>query len=123
MPACSVILGPARKTEQHMRPLAVAGAVSRGGGARAGQASGAQRRAKAAITWQVLVKKEASILRAGNPGVSQTKLAEEIKFKFDKEAPSHPIIVRYPTGLNARGRCLSAASERECASSAQVNAP
>ena len=47
------------ETEQLMGPLAVAGAASRAGAARAGQASGARRRAKAANTWQGLVKEEA----------------------------------------------------------------
>ena len=91
------------EAEQHMRPLAVAGAASRAGAARAGQASGARRRAKAASTWQGLVKIEASKLRAESPSVSQAKLAEEIKFKCDNEVPSHPIIVRYLARLEREG--------------------
>jgi hypothetical protein len=86
-----------------MRPLAVAGAASRAGATRAGQASGARRRAKAASTWQGLVKREASKFRAENPSVSQAKLAEEIKFKFDNEVPSHPIIVRHIARLEREG--------------------
>jgi hypothetical protein len=88
---------------QRMAPLAVAAAASRAGAARAGQASGARRRAKAADTWHRLVKREALKIRAGNPGVSQAKLADEIKFKFDNEAPSHPIIVRHIARLEREG--------------------
>jgi hypothetical protein len=88
---------------QYMRPLAVAAAASRAGAARAGQASGARRRAKAADTWHRLVKREALKIRAGNPRVSQAKLADEIKFKFDDEAPSHPIIVRHIARLERKG--------------------
>jgi hypothetical protein len=88
---------------QHMRPLALAAAASRAGAARAGQASGARRRAKAEDTWHPLVKKEALRIRAGNPNVSQAKLADEIKFKFDNEAPSHPIVVRYIARLEREG--------------------
>jgi hypothetical protein len=88
---------------QHMRPLALAAAASRAGAARAGQASGARRRAKAADTWHRLVKNEALRIRAGNPDVSQAKLADEIKFKFDNEAPSHPIVVRYIARLEREG--------------------
>jgi hypothetical protein len=91
------------ETEKHMRPLAVAGAASRAGAARAGQASGARRRAKAASTWQSLVKAEAVKIRTENPGVSQAKLAEEIKFQFDNEVPSHPIIVRHVARLEREG--------------------
>jgi hypothetical protein len=92
------------ETEQQMRPLAVAGAASRAGAVRAGQASGARRRAKAATTWQSLVKEEAVKIRAGNPSVSQARLAEEIKFKFDNEVPSHPIIVRHVARLEREGK-------------------
>jgi hypothetical protein len=91
------------ETEKHMRPLAVAGAASRAGAARAGQASGARRRAKAANTWQSLVNGEAVKSRATNPKVSQAKIAEEIKFKFDDEVPSHPVIVRYLARLEREG--------------------
>jgi hypothetical protein len=80
---------------ERMRPLAVAALASRAGASRAGQASGARRRAKAADTWQGLVKGEASKIRAEKPRVSQAKLAEEIKFKLDDAVPSHPIIVRH----------------------------
>jgi hypothetical protein len=88
---------------QHMRPLALAAAASRAGAARAGQASGARRRAKAAETWQRLVKREALKIRAADPFVSQAKLADEIKFKFDNEVPSHPIIVRHIARLEHEG--------------------
>jgi hypothetical protein len=91
------------ETGQHMRPLALAAAASRVGAARAGQASGARRRAQAADTWHRLVKEEALRIRAGNPDASQAKLADEIKFKFDDEAPSHPIIVRYIARLEREG--------------------
>jgi hypothetical protein len=91
------------ETEQHMRPLAVAGAAARAGAARAGQASGARRRAKAADTWQALIKKEAAIIRGQNPAVSQANLADELKFKFDDEVPSHPIIVRHIARLEREG--------------------
>jgi hypothetical protein len=86
---------------QNMRPLALAAAASRAGAARAGRASGARRRA--ADTWHLLVKREALRIRAANPDVSQAKLADEIKFKFDDEAPSHPIIVRYIARLERDG--------------------
>ena len=91
------------ETEQHMRPLAVAGAASRAGAARAGRASGERRRVKAASTWQRLVEREAFKARAENPGVSQAKLAEEIKFEFDNEVPSHPIVVRHIARLERDG--------------------
>jgi hypothetical protein len=78
-----------------MRPLALAALASRAGASRAGQASGARRRAKAADTWQSLVKGEATKIRAEKPRLSQSRLAEEIKFKFDDAVPSHPIIVRH----------------------------
>jgi hypothetical protein len=83
------------ETEQRMRPLAIAALASRAGAARAGKASGARRRAAAANTWQSLVKKEALKIRAEEPGVSQAKLAEEIKFKFDDALPSHPTLIRH----------------------------
>lgn len=91
------------ETEEHMRPFAVAGAASRAGAARAGQASGARRRAKAASTWQSVVKAEAVKIRTKNPRVSQAKLAEEIKFQFDNEVPSHPVIVRHVARLEREG--------------------
>jgi hypothetical protein len=91
------------ETEQHMRPLAIAGAASRAAASRAGQTSGERRRVKAASTWQRLVKSQALEARAENPGISQSKLAEEIKFKFDNEVPSHPIIVRHIAKLEREG--------------------
>jgi hypothetical protein len=91
------------EAEQNMRPLAEAAAASRAGAARAGQASGARRRAKAASTWQALVKREAATIRAEDSAVSQASLADEIKFKFDDEVPSHPIIVRHIARLERAG--------------------
>lgn len=92
------------ETEQHMRPLAVAGAASRAGAARAGRASGARRRAKAANTWQAPVKSEALKIRAENPGISQAELAAKIVFRLDDGAlPSHPIIVRHIAKLERDG--------------------
>jgi hypothetical protein len=35
--------------------------------------------------------------------VPRSKLAEEIKFKFDNKVPSHPIIVRYVARLEREG--------------------
>ena len=83
------------EAERSMRPLAAAALASRAGAARAGQASGVRRRAKAAGTWQLLIKKEAEKIRSTEPRLSQAKLAEEIKFKFDDKVPSHPVIVRH----------------------------
>jgi hypothetical protein len=83
------------EAERSMRPLAAAALASRAGAGRAGQASGVRRRAKAAETWQLLIKKEAEKIRSKEPRFSQAKLAEEIKFKFDDKVPSHPVIVRH----------------------------
>ena len=83
------------EAERSMRPLAAAALASRAGAGRAGRASGVRRRAKAAETWQLLIKKEAEKIRSKEPRLSQAKLAEEIKFKFDDKVPSHPVIVRH----------------------------
>ena len=91
------------EAERSMRPLAAAALASRAGAARAGQASGARRRAKAAETWQLLIKKEAAKIRSKEPRISQARLAEEIKFKFDDKVPSHPIIVRHIARLEREG--------------------
>ena len=85
---------------QHMEPLALAALASRSGASRAGQASGARRRAKAAATWQALVKDEAIKLRAKHSTISQSALATEILFLLGEDSlPSHPIIVRYISKL------------------------
>jgi hypothetical protein len=83
------------EAERSMRPLATAALASRAAAGRAGQASGVRRRAKAAETWQLLIRKEAEKIRSTEPRLSQAKLAEEIKFKFDDKVPTHPVIVRY----------------------------
>jgi hypothetical protein len=85
---------------QHMEPLALAALASRSGASRAGQASGARRRARAAATWQALVKNETLKLRAKDSSISQSALATEILFLLGEDSlPSHPIIVRYISKL------------------------
>jgi hypothetical protein len=88
------------EASEHMKPLALAALASRSGASRAGQASGARRRARAAETWQALVKKEAVRLRAEKPDISQGTLAIEILFQLGEDClPSLPIIIRHISKL------------------------
>ena len=94
--ACLGIGGRKRKLTLKMRPSAVSALASKEGATRGGKARGAQRRAEAAATWQSKVKAMALELRLGTPGMSQAKLAEEIRFQLgDDELPCLENIVRY----------------------------
>jgi hypothetical protein len=92
------------EAELRMKPLALAALASKAGASRAGQASGARRRANAAETWQAAVKAEACRLRGEQPHISQSKLATEILYQLGDDAlPSHAIMVRYISKLERDG--------------------
>jgi hypothetical protein len=92
------------EADHKMRPSALSALASRDGAARGGKTGGAQRRAKAAATWQSEVKEKALELRAGTPGMSQAKLAEEIRYLLgDDELPCLENIVRYIRVLERSG--------------------